>query len=167
MKCINKREITKALIVGAIIKLIIFGVVSIPVAYGFSQNALLSPVGVLIQKIQENLAQPNFGREIAIVEEGDPKINAWLDKLETKEDCPEKGMMDTNGLKSYGKLCFQERTFVYYSLKYNVFPHALEHELPNLMASRTEQRKLARVMLENEPDAWTHWLNSTKKIGKP
>ena len=88
-------------------------------------------------------------------------------RLGKAENCPESGIIDSNGLKSYGKLCFQEATFVSYALAYNEFPNAEPYELPNLMTGEAEQRKLAKHMIEYDYNNWKHWRNSVSKIGLP
>lgn len=68
------------------------------------------------------------------------KLDAWLDKLAAKENCG-KGIVDVNGKWSRGPFCFQDATYRAFSKKYGV----------------TDQKELARVMIENEKGGYKHW----------
>ena len=94
-------------------------------------------------------------------------FNKWLDKLGKGENCPPEGMIDSNGLKSYGLLCFQEGTFKHYAKRYDLYPNAEEHEIINFIADPDEQRKLATLMIKEDRNNYRHWLNTTKRIGLP
>ncbi len=153
-----------------IIGLVAYGlVITVEQAHGYSPQM---PLGwnwtSQVPFVVKSPAQVTFGTETPDKTVSQThNMDIWLDKLEKAENCPSLGIIDTNGLRSYGPLCFQERTFVNFSLRYNVFPNSEKNELPNLMSGRTEQRKLAKIMLEKDPTAWTHWINSVKVIGKP
>jgi hypothetical protein len=94
-------------------------------------------------------------------------LDVWLDKLEIAENCPSLGMVDSNGLKSFSSLCFQEQTFVTYVKKYNLLPQCEDQEILNWINDGEFQRVVAKKMLEDNLLNYDHWRNSVKRIGKP
>lgn len=117
-----------------------------------------------------------FCLSVRVIEADPPpptKLDHWLNQLKWKENCPEWGMVDSNGLKSYGVMCFQEATFKQYALKYNLLPHAEPNEIVNLIDNESLQKELAKRMIQDDPDNWRHWYNSVvgykgrKGIGLP
>lgn len=108
--------------------------------------------------------------EIGPIRPLDESLEAWLDKLVTYENCPIKGIVDTNGKKSYGAFCYQEGTYLHFVKKYNLMPYAEEGELLNNLSDYSTQRKLTRLIVTNEPNGYKHWLTSTvirKGLGLP
>jgi hypothetical protein len=81
----------------------------------------------------------------------------WLDSLQLHENCPANGIIDSNGLKSYGPYCFQLDTFNRYEAKYHI---------SGPITDSATQRKLAILILQ-EPDGWRNWITSVGKIGLP
>jgi hypothetical protein len=97
------------------------------------------------------------------------KLDHWINQLQWKENCPEQGMIDSNGLKSYGALCFQAQTFQSYALKYNLFPNAEKAEILNFVSDEKWQKELARRMILGDREAWRNWYTSVKvrNLGLP
>jgi len=84
--------------------------------------------------------------------------------------CPDNfRIVDSNGHYSYSCLQFQEKTFVWKAKEYGILPEAEEQEIINLIYDCETQKRVARAMFENEPDAWKHWYTSTitKGLGLP
>jgi hypothetical protein len=69
----------------------------------------------------------------------------------------EKGfIIDSNGLRSYGLLQFQEPTFNDYTKRYGL---VLE------ITNDDDQRMLAYRMIKEDPKNWRHWLNCALRLG--
>ena len=151
MKWIRRRNILEALAVWGLIGLVAY--LTVGRVYGFAFNLPYTGLETLISNYA--YPKPQIALE-GIVAPKDP-LDSWLTELGKAENCPESGIVDSNGLKSYGKLCFQERTFVSYSLALNEFPNAEPYELPNLMTGETEQRRLAKRMIKEDYNNWKHW----------
>jgi hypothetical protein len=86
-------------------------------------------------------------------------MNQWLNELREHENCPPEGIIDSNGLRSYGPFCFQRATFVRYS---KIF-----HLPPAPVYDPTAQRALTILILETYPEGWSNWATSVGEIGKP
>lgn len=90
-------------------------------------------------------------------------INQWLDSLVNQESSGNARIvvLDVNGRYSYGCLQFQRATWDAYRDAYGI----TEDDIFNCNL----QRKLARLMIEDDPSAWRHWWNSVTKygVGKP
>jgi hypothetical protein len=98
--------------------------------------------------------------ETAIVE--------WVDEIAKYENCG-SGIIDTNGRKSFGDLCFQETTFRTYVKKYNLLPQCEEAEIMNWITDGDFQRELAYRMIDEDIENWRHWYTTVaiKKVGLP
>ena len=88
-----------------------------------------------------------------------PAMNAWLANLQAHENCPPEGIIDSNGLRSYGPFCYQAATFARY-MKIFGLPTAP-------IWDPATQRELTIRILETYPGGWSNWANSVAKIGKP
>ena len=77
------------------------------------------------------------------------RLDEWLIKLSEKENCG-RGIIDTNGRWSRGAFCFQDATYKKYSKELGV----------------TDQFGLARAMIIDDYDNWTHWRCSVKPSSK-
>lgn len=107
----------------------------------------------------------------------DPKIayneafEVWLDKLESYENCPSRGIIDSNNLRSYGPLCYQKATYLGYMRIFGsqVMPYAEEGEWLNNLSDRHTQRELTKLIIENDYSAWRNWWTShvIRKMPKP
>ena len=76
-----------------------------------------------------------------VTDKSDEALDEWLIKLSNKENCPVHGVVDTNGERSKGKFCFQDRTYKSFSKKYGVY----------------DQYELAKTMITKEKNGWKHW----------
>ncbi len=89
-----------------------------------------------------------------------PAMQQWLDRLKEHEGCPPEGIIDSNGLRSYGPYCFQAATFAMFKRQ---FAPTSSAELPD----PDFQRWLTYQIVAHVPGGWQNWANSVKKIGKP
>ena len=99
-------------------------------------------------------------------------LDLYIDKLADEYecvDCPSNFRhLDKNNRYSYSCLQFQEATFIAKVKDYNLLPSAEEHEIFNLIYDCNFQKKLARLMFENEKYAWMHWRTSVERgLGYP
>ena len=95
------------------------------------------------------------------------KLDVWISKLESRENCPPQGLIDSNGLKSYGPLCWQEATFRGFVKRYDLLKDSEPAEIMNWISDKTFGRELIKKMLEDNYENYDHWRNSVKKIGFP
>ncbi len=94
-----------------------------------------------------------------------PIVDPILSRLATCEsgNSPDKVILDTNGLKSYGLLQFQLKTFMSYGVKYGILPSNITaDQARDLIMSPELQKELAREMLKN--NLGYHWKNCMKQI---
>lgn len=114
---------------------------------------------------------------VALAQSTPDLLDVWLDKLR-KAECHAITCelhfrhTDTNGLYSYACFQYQRKTFVAQSHKYHLIPRypqadaqeqaAYEEEIETLIYDCDFQRKVARAMFENDPNAYRHWLHSVK-----
>lgn len=120
-------------------------------------------VGMLVSGLLIDVPKPNtqtIPNEQIIQKD---TLDTWLDKLETYENCPVEGMIDTNHKKSYGCLCFQENTFRVYTKLYNFLPEAEDQELMNMIGDCPFQKSLAKKMIQDNYLNYPHWITSVKR----
>jgi len=91
----------------------------------------------------------------------------WIKKLGENENCPTDGLIDTNGLRSYGRFCYQEQTFKTFVRKYNLLPNAEETEYMNFIGDEDVQMALTILVFRDSLSNWTHWQNTVLRIGMP
>ena len=125
-------------------------------------------VGVLVSNLTDNPKAINIEPAIRIEQPKD-ELDIWLDKLSKMENCPAEGILDTNKKMSYGCLCYQKTTFFVYTKLYNLLPEAEDQEYMNMIGDCDFQKVLARKMIEDNYNSWTHWWISVVKrgLGKP
>ena len=126
-------------------------------------------VGALFSGLLNNnlklIEPPTIQYEVEPIKD---KLDTWLDKLETYENCPVEGIVDTNHKLSYGCLCFQFFSFKTYVRKYNLFPYTEDNELFNLIGECKLQKKLSRLMILDNYNNWKHWWTSVGRgLGLP
>ena len=94
-------------------------------------------------------------------------LEPYLDALAMCESNNRQGfrVVDTNGYYSYSAYQFQMSTWMAEARAAELFPEAEEEDYVNLIWGRTDQRNVAKVMLEDNPNNWTHWRTCSKKIG--
>jgi hypothetical protein len=94
-------------------------------------------------------------------------LDLWIEKLVVAESSGEEHAIGDGG-KACGILQYHLATFLGQAKKHkDLFPFTEEQELENLYCDPTSQWKLTKAMLEENPQNWLHWYNSTKKIGLP
>lgn len=99
-------------------------------------------------------------------------LEEWIDKLE-KFECegcisPYR-RIDSNGLYSYGCFQFQEETFREQVRKYNLAPYADYGEIMNFIYDCDFQKRLTKIMLEDNYQNYLHWKTSVliRGLGLP
>lgn len=105
---------------------------------------------------------------IAVLQDN-PDLALWAEKLGKMENCPVLGKVDTNGKKSYGRYCFQLKTFQHFSKKFNILPYADEADLENMVGDQWAQEKIILALYENKLPIEPLWRTSItkKKLGLP
>lgn len=91
-----------------------------------------------------NKQQVNDNITVAIISDSDKELDLWIEKLADKENCPPNGMIDINGKISRGRFCFQEKTYIHYSKKYQVY----------------NDKDLVKKMIKDDYNNYKHWLCS-------
>lgn len=90
-------------------------------------------------------------------------INQWLENLVNQESSGNARIvvLDVNGRYSYGCLQFQRATWDAYRDAYGITADDI--------FDCNQQRKLARLMIEDDYSNWRHWFNSVTRygVGKP
>lgn len=83
-------------------------------------------------------------------------MEQWLDRLQADESGknPLLVILDSNKKYSYGCIQFQMETWVHYSKKYGIMTEIMDC---------SAQRKLAKLMIENDYTAWRNWFTSVTK----
>lgn len=100
---------------------------------------------------------------------GKDRLERWIDALSQAESSGRSyiTIVDSNGKLSRGCLQFQDDTLIRFGRKFGLWPAAEDSEMPNFAYDCSEAKKLARLMIEDNPRNATHWKNSLKKIGMP
>ena len=88
-----------------------------------------------------------------------PGIDEMLDRLAMCESSGNEKVvvMDVNSRYSYSTFQYQKSTWLLYTKKYGM-------EGADIMDGDA-QRKLTKIILENEPNSWRNWANCARKIG--
>lgn len=96
-------------------------------------------------------------------------LDTWLDELRNYENCPVEGIVDINRNLSFGCLCFQENTFKGYVKQFNLLPQSEDVELMNWISDCDFQKILAKKMIQDKYENWSHWRTSVieRKLGLP
>lgn len=89
-----------------------------------------------------------------------PAMEAWLDALKARENCPPQGIIDSNDKRSYGPYCFQAATFVMFKKQFAPTNTAQ-------IADPAFQRWLTFEIVTKVPNGAQNWANSVRRIGLP
>jgi hypothetical protein len=95
------------------------------------------------------------------------EVSEIVKKIEALERCDtgkDGKILDSNNEYSYSCLCFQEKTFISYSKKFNLFPYAEEGEYLNFINDCEVQEKLATLMINDDIKNLSHWRNTAIKL---
>ena len=96
-------------------------------------------------------------------------LDEWIDELAVYEcnGCPANfRILDRNLRYSYGFWQFQEETFSQYTQRYGIAKS--REEALAMIYDETVQRKLVRLMIEENPNNWKHWATSVRRgLGEP
>lgn len=127
---------------------------------------------VIVTKIiQQDIIQQDIIQQRNEITQKD-ELDLYIDKLADYEctNCPENfRIIDSNGKYSYGCLQFQESTFIAKVKDYNLLPSAEDGEIINLIYACDFQKRLAKLMFQNEKDTYKHWYTSVeiRGLGRP
>lgn len=98
-------------------------------------------------------------------------LEIYLDNLQQYEcrNCPDNfDKIDNDGVAVYGVYQFKESTFREQVRKFNLLPNAEYGEIMNMIYDTSFQRKLVRMMLEENPRLISRWKVSVKRgLGLP
>lgn len=124
-----------------------------------------SPVALLSSAI----ANPSNTQEVA--ERAPDALDTWLNKLVNKESEGREHIkiLDHNNRFSYGCLQFQMETFISYARHYDLLENTEDGEMENVIYDCNLQKKLARLMIEEDYGNWRHWYTSvtSRNLGYP
>ena len=120
-------------------------------------------LGGAIFHAEKSKVEPQLIPEKPVAASFEP-LEGYLDALAMCESDNRQHfrIVDSNGWYSYSTFQFQMPTWKAYAAE--VFPYAEDEDLENLIWGRTDQRKVAKAMLEDNPENWRHWFNCGKKI---
>jgi hypothetical protein len=126
--------------------------------------SLLVPTRVYSEP--RTLTTAKTSNEIVTATETDP-LDLWLERLAFQESSGREtvDIIDSNGRHSRGCLQFQDATLKEQADKYRMQLSFLPNH-PRI-ATCASQTALAKAMLQDNPAAWKHWRNSTRRIGLP
>ena len=150
-----------------IMSLAVFALIVPNVILG-ANKGWLSWAGSLLHLEQKSVSERTLeGKNPISKENYDPELVAWIEKLGKHENCPILGKIDANKKLSYGKLCFQEQTFIRFVEEFDMLPYTERYEYMNFIGDEKIQKELAYKMIKSNFSNWKHWLNTTRKIGLP
>lgn len=95
------------------------------------------------------------------------ELDRWIDDLVQleSEGRTDLRIVDVNGYYSYGCLQFQKRTFEKYGLMYNVISASDLPNIKKLIYDCDLQKKLAKLMIQDNYGNWKKWYTSVTKKG--
>ena len=88
-------------------------------------------------------------------------LDNWIEDLVQAESNGREDIiiLDVNNRYSRGCLQFQDATFEHYTKRYGIEGDIMDCGF---------QKRLARLMIKENPDNWKHWWNSVRhKVGLP
>jgi hypothetical protein len=97
-----------------------------------------------------------------------PTLEDWLDALAVAESGNRQWLVhrDRDGRLYYGCLQFRERTFRAYARKFHLLPS--RSETMNAIYDCSFQKRLAALMLRDDPRNWRHWKGTVvNRVGLP
>ncbi len=93
------------------------------------------------------------GRDIVVKDE----LDEFIEELVQCESGGNNNAVGDHGL-ALGILQYHQPTFDSFSKKYGIEGDIMNQDV---------QRKLTRLILENEKEGWRHWFNCSRSIGLP
>jgi len=96
-------------------------------------------------------------------------LKKWLDALSVAESGNREWIVhrDRDGRYYYGCLQFRERTFRFFVQKFNLGPTDEDAEVMDLIFDCAFQKRLAALMIRENPANWKHWRGTVHRIGLP
>lgn len=132
-------------------------------------NASTVPASTTSEIVTKEAPAPKEKFKAVTVAKSTSSIDLWLQKLVMKESNGRTRIkvMDVNGKYSYGCLQFQMATFQAYMRRFSLLSEMNLGGWEETIYDCELQKRLAKLMLEEDYDAWMHWYNSTLAIGYP
>ena len=123
---------------------------------------ILLATSLLIRASREWVYEPEVKVEAKI-----DTLSPLIDKLAMCESGgdPEALNPEDGGSRSSGVLQFKDSTFLHYAKRYEMFPYAEDAEIINFLTDPDQQKKMATLMLKENPENWRHWVNCSLKTG--
>jgi hypothetical protein len=97
-------------------------------------------------------------------------LKKWLEELSFAESGNRQWIVhrDRDGRYYYGCLQFREKTFRFFVQKFNLGPATEDDEVMDLIFDCAFQKRLATLMIHDNPDNWKHWKTTVhRRIGLP
>ena len=97
-------------------------------------------------------------------------LKKWLAALSFAESGNRDWIVhrDRDGRYYYGCLQFREKTFRFFVQKFNLGPTAEDTEVMDLIFDCGFQKRLAALMIRDNPENWKHWRTTVqRRIGLP
>ena len=97
-------------------------------------------------------------------------LEAWLDTLAVAESGNRQRLVhrDRDGQLYYGCLQFNARTFRVNARKFHLLPKGSREETMRRIYDCKFQKRLAALMLRNDPGSWRNWKYTVeKRVGYP
>ena len=131
--------------------------------------ALLSFSTVIAMTVSPFLPE----KQIVQQQSNKDELDLWIDQLELKELGPgypiDYCKIDVDDVEVCGCLQYKKTTFINDSIKYNLYPDIEVQEIENHYKDCVEQKRLARITLQNEEFGWRRWYTSVipRGLGLP
>lgn len=125
-------------------------------------SAIVAFAGVVLLDGSEGL--------VSGADKDDRFLKKWLAALSFAESGNRDWIVhrDRDGRYYYGCLQFREKTFRYFVQKFNLCPTAEDTEVMDLIFDCGFQKRLAALMIRDNPENWKHWRNTVqRRIGLP
>lgn len=97
-------------------------------------------------------------------------LELWLDKLAVAESGNRARLVhrDRDGQLYYGCLQFHAKTFRVYVRRFHLLPQNSRAEMMHRIYDCAFQKRLAALMIRDDPDNWKHWKWTVeKRVGMP
>lgn len=97
-------------------------------------------------------------------------LESWINALAVAESGNRQRLVhrDRDGQLYYGCLQFHERTFRAYVRKFHLLPTNSRAATMNRIYDCAFQKRLAALMIRDDPDSWKHWRRTVeKRVGLP
>ena len=97
-------------------------------------------------------------------------LELWIDRLALAESGNRARLVhrDRDGQLYYGCLQFHAKTFRVYVRRFHLLPTSSRAEMMNRIYDCAFQKRLAVLMIRDDPENWKHWRRTVeKRVGMP